>query len=91
MTNMEIFKSPSQAVLNIFPFNESILILMENRNNIFLEPVCHKLGNKFQRETDQGDGPEIIHSLRIIVLRNKSNKGSIDALQVDIAFIEIID
>jgi hypothetical protein len=27
----------------------------------------------------------------IIVLRNKSNKGSIDALQVDVAFIEIID
>jgi hypothetical protein len=79
VANMEIFKSPSQAVLNIFPFNETILIFMKNRNNIFLEPVCHKLGNKFQRQTDQGDGPVVILSLGVIVLRNKSNIGSINA------------
>jgi hypothetical protein len=59
---------------------ESILILMQNGDDILLQSVCHKLGQEFQWQTNQENGYVIIHGFWIRNFRNDNYMSKFDAL-----------
>jgi hypothetical protein len=46
MTDIKIFKGPTNAILNISSFDEAILILVQSRDNNLLQSICHELSDK---------------------------------------------
>jgi hypothetical protein len=47
MADVEIFKCPSKTIMYVLTLDESILILMEGRDNHLLESIGHDLSNEF--------------------------------------------
>ena len=82
-------KGKSQTVLDISPFYETILILMNDRGDDFLSSIGHKLCNNFEREADQGNRPKIIHVKWVVNLWNECNESSVYTLNVIVPFKKI--
>jgi hypothetical protein len=91
MTDIEVFKCPSNAILNISPFDETVLILVQCRDNNLLQSIFHELSDELQWQADQRDVSEIIHSKRVTCFWNESDKSSVNGFQIQLFIIEVID
>jgi hypothetical protein len=59
MTLVQELKSPAKAVLNCSPMNKSVLISVNNFQDVLLQSICQKFGNEFERGVQQGNWPKV--------------------------------
>ena len=61
---MYIFKGPSKAVFNCSPFNETILVFVDDFKDDFLQPISQDFRDEFQATVKQSDWSVVIRSFR---------------------------
>ena len=64
MALVQIFKGPTNTILNCSALNETILIFVNTLHDQFLESIGSHFGKKLQPHASERDRPIITHFLR---------------------------
>ena len=64
LTLMNILEGPGQAVMNGSPTEETILVLMHQAENNFLEAIGQYFSDQFEAAVQERYGPKIIDRVR---------------------------
>jgi hypothetical protein len=75
--------------LDCSPLQETVLVLVDNFPNNFLQSISKELSDKFEHTIKKSDRPILIDILWRAHFGNKSNMTHIDTFQIQIAFIKI--
>jgi hypothetical protein len=75
VAQVKVFKSLGNAILDGSTFNETILVLVDDRNSQLLKPISKEFGDKLHRGVKERDGSVIRDTDRALNFRNQSDKG----------------
>ena len=86
---MYVLERPRQTIMDGSPTKVSVLVVMNYLQDDFLQTICQNLGDHFKAAVEQCDRAKVIDCHMSIRLRYQSDMSIIDALQIQISYMEL--
>ena len=90
LTLVNIFKAPRQTILDRPPLNETVLVLVDDLKDMFLQPISQDFRDDFQETVKQSDWSVVVRSFRGGNFGYQSNVALTDAGDVKSSRMEIM-